>query len=104
MRFNRYKQANEFTNAVEDIKRFLKDNDDSKGKQQQKKMPLKMLAGIRKKNKERMRKDIESNREANILYNSASRTFKGITKPKMKIKVKSKKKDKKKGKQGKRIR
>ncbi len=74
MKFNKDKKKGNFFKQTGDaIKELLKENG-AGPKKIQKKMPLKMLVGMRKKDAEVTRREKEFNIESQILYNSYSNT------------------------------
>ena len=67
------KGKNIFQSIGEEIHRFVKNNTVTKSKNQ-KKMPIKILNGIRQKEKKVQKIEKEFNREAQIVYNSFTKS------------------------------
>ncbi len=82
------KQLSEFWKTVKDARKLIDKDEKYKEKKIQKKMPIKMLSGIRKKNLENHEKEVKFQKDSNILYDSYTRKYD--------ISFKQKKKDKKK--------
>ena len=86
------KQMMDFWKTIKDARRLTEKDSKHKAKKIQKKMPLNMLRGIRKKKLQKHNMNEEFKKNSNILYDSYQRKFDISFKQKKKEKKKNKKK------------
>ena len=82
---------NVFLDTIKKARELIKEHDEHKHVKVQKKMPLKMLIGIRKKNQEREKLQKLENKQAQIFYDSSYKKTKKVIEERKKKSKKIKK-------------